>query len=119
VELKGCFHVVSLRHNQFFTVPATIECVFKIKKQSETESTWYAATSGPIVSTLMIDECGAFSGMIIGRGNRSTRSKPAPVPFYRLHISIHIRENLCSLSLVCYTFSSHVPCRPVEDLAEG
>jgi hypothetical protein len=26
------------------------------------------------------DECGAVGGMIIGRGNRSTRRKPAPVP---------------------------------------
>jgi hypothetical protein len=25
------------------------------------------------------DECGAFSGMRIGRGNRSTQRKPAPV----------------------------------------
>jgi hypothetical protein len=26
------------------------------------------------------DDCGAIGGMKIGRGNRSTRSKPAPVP---------------------------------------
>jgi hypothetical protein len=26
------------------------------------------------------EECGAFDGMRIGRGNRSTRRKPAPVP---------------------------------------
>jgi hypothetical protein len=26
------------------------------------------------------DECGAVGGMRIGRGKRSTRSKPAPVP---------------------------------------
>jgi hypothetical protein len=26
------------------------------------------------------DECGAVSGMRIGKGNRSTRRKPAPVP---------------------------------------
>jgi hypothetical protein len=26
------------------------------------------------------DECGAVSGMRIGRGNLSTRRKPAPVP---------------------------------------
>jgi hypothetical protein len=26
------------------------------------------------------DECGAVGGMRIGRGNRSTRRKPAPVP---------------------------------------
>jgi hypothetical protein len=29
---------------------------------------------------LIDDECGAFGGMRIGRGNRSTRKKPAPVP---------------------------------------
>jgi hypothetical protein len=29
------------------------------------------------------DECGAVCGMRIGRGNRSTGRKPAPVPFYR------------------------------------
>jgi hypothetical protein len=31
----------------------------------------------------MIDEgdCGAIGGMKIGRGNRSTRRKPAPAPF--------------------------------------
>jgi hypothetical protein len=28
------------------------------------------------------DECGAFSGMRIGRGNRSTRRKRAPVPLF-------------------------------------
>jgi hypothetical protein len=26
------------------------------------------------------DDCGAIGGMRIGRGNRSTRRKPAPVP---------------------------------------
>jgi hypothetical protein len=37
----------------------------------------------PIVQPQMIDEgdCGAIGGMKIGRGNRSTRRKPAPVPF--------------------------------------
>jgi hypothetical protein len=42
-----------------------------------------AATSGLLYKTLMIDEgdCGAIGGMRIGRGNRSTRRKPAPVPF--------------------------------------
>jgi hypothetical protein len=29
---------------------------------------------------MMIDECEAVSGMRIGRGNRSTRIKPAPAP---------------------------------------
>jgi hypothetical protein len=38
------------------------------------------ATSGLLYQPQMIDEgdCGAIGGMKIGRGNRSTRRKPAP-----------------------------------------
>jgi hypothetical protein len=32
------------------------------------------------------DECGAVGGMRIGKGNRSTRRKTAPVPFCPLKI---------------------------------
>jgi hypothetical protein len=41
-----------------------------------------AATSGLLFKPQMIDEddCGAIGGMKIGRGNRSTRRKPAPAP---------------------------------------
>jgi hypothetical protein len=41
-----------------------------------------AATSGLLYQPQMIDEgdCGAIGGMKIGRGNRSTRRKPAPAP---------------------------------------
>jgi hypothetical protein len=41
-----------------------------------------AATSGLLYNPQMIDEgdCGAIGGMKIGRGNRSTRRKPAPAP---------------------------------------
>jgi hypothetical protein len=41
-----------------------------------------AATSGLLYKPQMIDEddCGAVGGMKIGRGNRSTRRKPAPAP---------------------------------------
>jgi hypothetical protein len=41
-----------------------------------------AATSGLLYRPQMIDEddCGAIGGMKIGRGNRSTRRKPAPAP---------------------------------------
>jgi hypothetical protein len=41
-----------------------------------------AATSGLLCKPQMIDEgdCGAIGGMKIGRGNRSTRRKPAPAP---------------------------------------
>jgi hypothetical protein len=28
------------------------------------------------------DDCGAVAGMQIGRGNQSTRRKPAPLPLY-------------------------------------
>jgi hypothetical protein len=41
-----------------------------------------AATSGLLYKPQMIDEgdCGTIGGMKIGRGNRSTRRKPAPAP---------------------------------------
>jgi hypothetical protein len=41
-----------------------------------------AATSGLLYKPQMIDEgdCGAVGGIKIGRGNRSTRRKPAPAP---------------------------------------
>jgi hypothetical protein len=37
-----------------------------------------SATNWPI--RMIDDECGAVGGMIIGKGNRSTRRKPAPIP---------------------------------------
>jgi hypothetical protein len=42
-----------------------------------------AATTGPMYKPQIIDDgdCGAIGGMKIGRGNRSTRRKPAPAPF--------------------------------------
>jgi hypothetical protein len=47
-----------------------------------TKSTGTAATSGLLYKPQMIDEgdCGAIDGMKIGRGNRSSRRKPAPPP---------------------------------------
>jgi hypothetical protein len=41
-----------------------------------------AATSGLLYKPQMIDEgdCGAIGGIKFGRGNRSTRRKPAPAP---------------------------------------
>jgi hypothetical protein len=41
-----------------------------------------AAASGLLYKPPMIDEgdCGAIGGMKFGRGNRSTRRKPAPAP---------------------------------------
>jgi hypothetical protein len=40
------------------------------------------ATTGLLYQPQMIDDggCGAIGGMKIGRGNRSTRRKPAPAP---------------------------------------
>jgi hypothetical protein len=47
-----------------------------------TKSLGTAATSGPLYKHQMIDEgdCGAIGGIKIGRGNRSTRRKPALAP---------------------------------------
>jgi hypothetical protein len=47
-----------------------------------TKSLGTAATSGLLYKPQMIyeDNCGAIGGMKIGRGNRSTRRKPAPAP---------------------------------------
>jgi hypothetical protein len=39
-----------------------------------------SATEWPIVPTLDHYDDGEFGGMKIGRGNRSTRRKPAPAP---------------------------------------
>jgi hypothetical protein len=47
-----------------------------------TKSLGTAATSGLLYKPQMIDEddCGVIGGVKIGRGNRSTRRKPAPAP---------------------------------------
>jgi hypothetical protein len=47
-----------------------------------TKSLGTAATTGLLYKPQMIDEddCGAIGRMKIGRGNRSTRRKPAPAP---------------------------------------
>jgi hypothetical protein len=44
------------------------------------ESTWYCGHYWPIVPAPDDSDCGAVGGMNIGRGNRSSRRKPAPVP---------------------------------------
>jgi hypothetical protein len=43
-----------------------------------------AATTGLLYQPQMIDDgdCGEIGGMKIGRGNRSTRRKPAPAPLF-------------------------------------
>jgi hypothetical protein len=47
-----------------------------------TKSLGTAATSGLLYKPQMIDEgdCVAIGGIKVGRGNRSTRRKPAPAP---------------------------------------
>jgi hypothetical protein len=47
-----------------------------------------AATINLLYQPLMIDDgdCGAIGGMKIGRGNLSTRRKPAPAPLCRPQI---------------------------------
>jgi hypothetical protein len=44
-----------------------------------------SATNWPIVPAQGDYEDGEFGGMMIGRGNRSTRRKPAPVPLCPPH----------------------------------
>jgi hypothetical protein len=39
-----------------------------------------ATTTGLLYQPQTIDDCGAIGGMKIGRGNRSIRRTPAPVP---------------------------------------
>jgi type IV secretory pathway VirB6-like protein len=47
------------------------------------------------------DECGTVGGMRIGRGNRSTRRKPAPVPLCPPLILIYLTNiNLFNLILI-------------------
>jgi hypothetical protein len=43
-----------------------------------------AATTGLLYQTVMIDDgdCEAIGEMMMGRGNRSTRRKPAPEPLH-------------------------------------
>jgi hypothetical protein len=54
---------------------------FSLLGWSETESTITAAITGLLYQPrkMMDDECGAI-GAVLGRGNRSTRRKPTPVP---------------------------------------
>jgi hypothetical protein len=55
----------------------------------ETESTRFCGHYWPIVPAPDDDdddECGAVGGMRIGRGNRSTRRKPAQAPLFKPQI---------------------------------
>jgi hypothetical protein len=53
--------------------------------------TRYCGHFWPILQPQMINEgdCGAIGGMKVGRGNRSTRRKPAPAPFCPPQIPRH------------------------------
>jgi hypothetical protein len=51
---------------------------------------------GPLYQPLLIDnneECGTVSGMKIGKGNRTTRRKPAPVPICPPQIAPDLGSN--------------------------
>jgi hypothetical protein len=56
-----------------------------------------SATEWPIVPAPGDYDDGEFGGMKIGRGNRSTRRKPAPAPLCPLCLSV-----VCYLCDVCY-----------------
>jgi hypothetical protein len=58
--------------------PELLVCFIWFVGRCETESTWYLGYNG---------EYGAFGGMKIGRGNRSTRRKPVSVPLRAPQIS--------------------------------
>jgi hypothetical protein len=87
------------RHVAKFYFPAprwnrrTLQCFTSVSLVSADEGfffswggtyvTRYYGHFWPIVLPQMINEgdCGAIGGMKVGRGNRSTRRKPAPAPF--------------------------------------
>jgi hypothetical protein len=55
---------------------------------------WVLLVRRPLIGLLyqprMIDEYGAFDGMKIGRGNRSTRRKPAPLSLFSPQIPYYL-----------------------------
>jgi hypothetical protein len=60
---------------------AEVGFLFSSSGWGETESTWHVWHCWLLYQPRMIDDdYGAVGGMRIGRGNRSTRRKPAPVP---------------------------------------
>jgi hypothetical protein len=56
--------------------------LFYFSQWGETESLGTVATTGLLYQSQMIGDgdCGEIGGIKIGRGNRSTRRKPAPAP---------------------------------------
>jgi hypothetical protein len=66
----------------YIEVITETKATFHVFLWGGTKSLGTAATSGLFYKPQMIDEgdCGAIGGIKIGRGNRSTRRKPAPTP---------------------------------------
>jgi hypothetical protein len=62
------------------TCPSVMICVNFLGVRMSPLGT--SATIGPIVPAPNDYECGAAGGMRVGKGNRSTQMKPAPVPLY-------------------------------------
>jgi hypothetical protein len=58
-----------------------------------------AATNRPIVPALGDYDDGEIGGMMIGKGNRSTRRKLAPVPLYP-YLVVYLRFIFQSLPLL-------------------
>jgi hypothetical protein len=66
------------------------------------------ATTGLLYQPQMMDDgdCGAIGGLKIGRGNRSTRRKPAPVPLCPKqipHDQTRARTRAAATSLLSYS----------------
>jgi hypothetical protein len=59
---------------------AIVLFLFNFLGWGETKSTWHVDQHLAIVPAPHDDDYGAVGGMRIGRGNRSTRRKPTPVP---------------------------------------
>jgi hypothetical protein len=75
-----------------------------------------AATTGLVYQPQMIDDgdCGAIGGMKIGRGNRSTRRKPAPAPLCPPQIPHDLTREATTRSLPGLTMK----CTRSEQIAE-
>jgi hypothetical protein len=76
--LEGQFHVLSTWNMNWYSALSDFKFFFFLC--GETLGT--AATTGLLYQPRMIGDgdCGEICGMKIGRGNQSTRRKPAPAP---------------------------------------
>jgi hypothetical protein len=75
VKIWGCLDLL-------FSVRGTMCVCLSVPHGMRLSPLGSAATTGLLYQPQMIhdDECGPVGGMRIGRGNRSTRRKPAPGP---------------------------------------